>query len=350
MKHLRLLIGFWALTLFIASCDSGSSEVPLGELEQGVLIINEGNFSDRDGDISHYNPTTGMVKNNVFEIKNARPYAGLVQDLVEADGRIYVVANTGKIEVVETKDFNSIGAVSQGLDITQSLVTANNKLYISDWGPYDPSYNSPNSYIAVVNNLNGGEITKKILVSSRPSGMFVLGNNILVACAADKKMQVISLASDSMTESKDVEGTPVRFFEQAGKLYLFARDAGNIYLHEINRNNLNFTSTVKISLERTTSNFALGENGELFIITSTGWPDYNDAVAKVSMTSGQVLDPAFYTGSGFYGLGYHPSTKDIYIGDNNGFQGNGTVIIVNSSGKEVSTLEVGRAPSGFLFK
>jgi hypothetical protein len=350
MNQSKLFTAFWALALFLVSCSDDRPEIPLGEFEKGVLIINEGAFGANDGEVYHYDPASGDIKADIFESKNGRPFAGLIQDLVEAEGRVYLVANTGKVEVVDPKDFASLGAVDADLNISRSIAVANQKLYISDWGPYDGNFNSPESYIAVVNGLNGGTVSKKIPVPSQPEGLIVAGNFLYVACAAAKKLQVISLATDAVTSSQDVEGTPSQLLIIDGRLYLFARDAGHIYFHEINRNNFNIQNTIKIPLANATSNFAIGDGGEAYVLTSTGWPDYNDAVAKVSMNSASVVNPSLFTGSGFYGIGFHPESKEIYIADNNGFQGNGTVIVINGSGQTVKTLEAGRGPSGFLFK
>jgi hypothetical protein len=350
MNKLRLLTALWVIGFFVISCTDDGPEIPLGELEQGVLIVNEGAFGANDGEVFHYDPASGDVKANIFESKNGRPFAGLIQDLVEAEGRTYLVANTGKVEVVDPKDFASLGAVDSDLNISRSIAVANQKLYISDYGPYDANFNSPNSYVAVVNGLNGGTVAKKIPVASRPEELIVAGNFLYVACAAAKKLQVISLATDAVTSSQDVEGTPSKLRIIDGRLYLFARDAGNIYFHEINRNNFNIQTTIKIPLANATSNFAMGDGGDVFVITSSGWPDYNDAVAKVSLNTAQIVNPSLFTGSGFYGIGFHAENKVIYIGDNNGWQGNGTILIINGAGQQIKKLDAGRGPSGFMFK
>lgn len=338
------------LSFIFLSCVEEGPQLPLGAFEQGVLIMNEGAFGSNDGEIYHYDPASNETKANIFESKNGRPFAGLIQDMVESEGRLFLVANTGKVEVVDPRDFASIGAVIENLDISRSLVTADQKMYISDWGPYDADFNSPDSYVAVINGMDGGEVSKKIQVSSRPEGMFVVGNQILVACGAERKMDIISITSEARTKSLEVVGTPTRFFEHGGKLFLYARDSENVYFHEINRSNSGIIDTISFGLPLATSNFALGDNGELLIITSTGWPDYNDAIARVSLPERRVLNEEVFTGSGFYGIGYHSGLKEIYVGDHNNFQGNGTVLILDQNGQQLRTLAAGRAPSGFLFK
>ncbi|WP_291788123.1 DUF5074 domain-containing protein [Cecembia sp.] len=344
-------LGIALLMLFtITSCMDDAPQIPLGEFEKGVLIMNEGAFGANDGEVYHYDPASGEIKADIFEKKNGRPFAGLIQDMVASEGRLYLVANTGKVEIVDPRDFASIGAVSSGLDISRSLVTANQKVYISDWGPYDANFASPESYIAVVGQLDGGTITDKIPVSSRPEGMYVVGNQLLVACTAAQKMDVISLNTEERSKSLDVKGGPIRFFEAGGNLYLFSRDASKVYFHEINRSNAEIIGTKTVNLAMSTFNFTLTENAEMLIITSTGWPEFNDAIASVNINSGEVLSASIFTGSGLYGIGYDADRREIYVADNNGFQGNGTVIVLDQSGQQQKTLAVGRGPSGFMFK
>lgn len=353
MKRINQMVAklgaLFLLMFFTIACSDDTPPIPLGEFEKGVLIMNEGAFGANDGEVFHYDPTSGEIRANIFESKNGRPFAGLIQNMVASEGRIFLVANTGKVEVVDSRDFSSKGAVTSGLDISRSLVVANQKMYISDWGPFDPGFNNPNSYIAVVGGLDGGSISKKIPVSSRPEGMFVAGNQLLVACTAGQKLDVISLNTDEKTKSLEVTGRPTRFFEAGGKLYLFARDGGKVYFHEINRSLAEITVTVTVNLPLSTPNFALKDDGEILIITSTGWPEFDDAIARVNISNGQIMNTAMFTGSGFYGIGFHKGRQEIYVADNNGFQGSGTVIVLNKDGHQQKTFLVGRGPSGFKF-
>lgn len=348
-KFTTLMLSLWAVILLI-SCNPDGNEIPLGEFEKGgILVMNEGAFGANDGEVSFYEFAQESARPNIFEAANGRPFAGLLQDMVEYSGHIYLVANTGKVEVVNSGDFKSVGAV-EGLNISRSAIVTNNKLYISDWGPYDANFNSPESYIAVVDNVKGGPISAKIPVESRPEGLFVTNNQLLVASAATRKLSVINLNQDTVSRTLDITGRPSFFFEAGNNLFLYAHDASNVYFHEINKANISINRTITVNLARATSNFTLGSDNSIYIITSTGWPDYNDAIAKVNLNDGNIINSEFFKGSNFYGLGYRVSAREIYIADNNGFQGNGSVIVVNEQGQEVKTFTAGRGPSGFKFR
>lgn len=352
MNKMRILQNVWAVALAITlfACESSDIEIPLGEFERGVLVMNEGNFGTNDGEIFHFNPENGEVSANIFESHNSRPFAGLVQDMVLVEDRLYLVANTGKVEIVNANNFSGIGAVSSGSDQPRSLVVAGGKLFISDYGPYDENYATPNSYISVVNSVQGGTISKKIPVSRKPEGLYATENRVMVAVNQDRKMEVIDLATEEVVETREIVGAPHSFFEVNGQLYLYARDANNVYFHRVDRNTYSVSGTVTAAIDGSTNNYALGRDNSVYVITSTGWPDYNDAVSKLSLSSGEVINASLITGTGFYGIGYDPANRHIYIGDNNAFQGNGTVLIFNEEGQGVNTFDAGRAPSGFLFR
>ncbi len=349
MKKFRLFSGVIAMAFLAFSCYN-DPEVPKGEYDSGILIWNEGAFGANDGEVFHLNANTNEVQNNVFERANSRPFAGLIQEVVASEGNFYLVANTGKVEVVNSSTFVSLGSVNEGLDISRSAVVANGKLYISDWGPYNASFQNPSSYVAVVNQTTGGTISKKIPVSSRPEGMSIVGDRLLVACAGAAKIEVISLEQETVVKSIEVQGTPVRFFRHNGVLYLFSRSAQEVFLNKINVSTFEVIGVTTFPLPASTSRFALGEANDLYVISSSGWPSYNDAIAKLEINTGQVVQASIYSGSGFYGIGFDPAKKQIYVGDNNGFQGNGTVIVLDANGREVKTLEAGRGPAGFIFR
>lgn len=348
MKHFRLLsfLLLWA----VFACNPDSPDLPLGAYERGILIANEGAFGANDGEVFHYEPATETLKTNVFETVNGRPFAGLLQTIVEEQDKMYLVANTGKVEIVNPKDFKSIGAVNTELVQPRSAATSSSKLYIADWGPYDASWTNPDSYVAVVNNLNGGPVLKKIPVPSRPESLIVQGNFLYIASAAANKLTVVSTTSDEVTGSVDVTGSPQKFQLINGRLFLYARDAQKIYFHEINRGNQTIQSTKTIDLPNATSNFAIGEGNEIYVITSSGWPDYNDAIAKINLGTSQVIKADWHVGSGFYGVGIDPAAKQVYVANHKGFTGNGTTTIIDAAGTEVKSMGVGRGPNGFVFK
>lgn len=353
MKSLKfyqhLFVSLFLVT--VLSCTSDPVEMPLGAYERGVLIINEGAFGTNDGEVYHYDREADAVTSNIFERVNARPFAGLVQQLTHHESYLYLVANTGKVEVVNATDFVSVGAVnSDALVIPRALAVAGQKLFISDYGPYDDQWNNPNSFVAVVARREGGEVYKTIPVPSQPEGLIVVESRLLVACASGGELVVIDTQTEEVVSSIPVnQGSPYSFFNFNGQIYLYARNASHVYFHMLNPANFSITDTKEIPLANSiyNGNFALGENGTIYIIQTGGT---TDRIVAVSLLTGEILNENLFQGPNFYGVGYDSAQKNLYIGDNAGWQSNGKVLVVNDSGILQHTLEVGKGPSGFLFR
>ncbi|MBN7812385.1 surface layer protein [Algoriphagus sp. H41] len=335
--------------VFAFACSDSGEEKPLGKYDTGVLIMNEGNFGANDGEVYHYDPATETLTADIFELENSRPFAGLLEDMVLEQDRLYLVANTGKVEIVNPGDFKSIGAVSADLDQPRSLATASGKLFISDYGPYNASYATPDSYIAVVSGLDGGAVSKKIEVSNKPEDLFASGKYVFVAGSEESQIEIIDSEKEEVVKTIEVSGRPVQFFEQKGDLWVYSYDSEHIYFQSFHLDNLTKKEFRELPVAKATGRIALGEDLKIYIITSSGWPEYQDGVAVVSLYDSTLI-PAWKSGSGFYGIGYDQARQEIYLTNANGFQGNGTVTVFEKGGTEVGDMEVGRGPSGFLFR
>jgi len=349
MNYKNQLGGALGLIFLLFACNESGNERPLGAYDTGVLIVNEGAFGANDGEIYHLDPASGTMKENIFETENNRPFAGLLEDVVLEEDRLYLVANTGKVEIVNPGDFKSRGSVIGDLDQPRSLATARGKLFISDYGPYDASFNTPNSYIAVVSGLDGGTVKKKIEVSNKPEDLFTAGKYIFVAGSEAGKIEIIDADTEEVTKTIEIEGKPVQFFEQRGDLWVYSYDSDKIYFQSFHRDNLTKKEFRELPLSKATGRIALGEDDRIYILTSSGWPDYNDGIAVVSIFDATLI-PSLKTGSGFYGIGFDKERQEIYVSNSKGFQGNGDITIYNKSGVEVKKMEVGRGPSGFVFR
>lgn len=331
------------------SCTESEPERPLGEFDRGILILNEGAFGSNDGEVYHLNPSTDELKPAIFESANGRPFAGLLQDLIYENNLMYLVANTGKIEIVNPGDFTSIGAVTSDLDQPRSLAVNSGKLFISDYGPYDADFNTPSSYIAVVRSTEGGSVAKKIPVSRKPEDLISFGKFILVAGSEEGKVEVIDSESEEVVEILEVEGSPKVFFEAQGRIHLYSTAAEEVIFYSFHLDNFTLASTNTYPISNATGKIAFGSNDIMYLLTSSGWPDYQDGIAALSLFN-STIDLNWHEGSGFYGIGFDPNAEEIYLSNANGFQGNGSVTVLDQNGEEKRSFEVGRGPSGFLMR
>jgi len=347
MKLKQLL---WASALVSVSfaCSDSGEEKPLGKYNDGILIMNEGNFGTNDGEVYHLTPSTEVLLSNIFEAENMRPFAGLLEDMVLEGDRLYLVANTGKVEIVNPADFKSIGAVTSELDQPRSVAVNAGKLFISDYGPYDASYATPDSYVAVVNGLDGGAVSKKIEVSNKPEDLFSFGNYIIVAGSEEKKIEIIDAAQETIISTIDLEASPRQFYAEDGILWIYALSSNEVKFYTLNLSTLALGNTYTVPVANATSRIAFDGDDEMYVLTSSGYPDYNDAVVNIDIEGNSATFTELMTGSGFYGIGFDDERDQIYVANSNSFQGNGTVTVLSETGSVIRSFEVGRGPSGFL--
>ena len=78
MKKVNFLILRIALLTVIISGCSSTEVVPKGEFATGVVIINEGNFSEANGTIGFYNESASEVSQDIFEKANGVTTGGLI--------------------------------------------------------------------------------------------------------------------------------------------------------------------------------------------------------------------------------------------------------------------------------
>jgi YVTN family beta-propeller protein len=239
--------------------------------------------------------------------------------------------------------------VGTGLDQPRSLAVSEGKLFISDYGAYEPDFSTPNSYIAIVANLNGGPVKKKIEVSNKPEDLFVSGSFVWVAGSEEGKVDVIDARTEAVIRTIEVKGQPVQFFEKDGDLWLYSYDAGKVYFQSFRKDNFSLKNLKEIGLANATGRMALGSGNRIYVITSSGWPEYRDAVAIVNFNDNSFVAD-WKKGSGFYGIGFDSELNELYVANAKGFQGNGEVVIYSEEGAELRKIEAGRGPSGFLFR
>jgi DNA-binding beta-propeller fold protein YncE len=201
-----------------------------------------------------------------------------------------------------------------------------------------------------VNGLDGGAVGKKIMVSKKPEDLYSIGKFVLVASSEEKSLQVIDSETETLTKTLVVAGSPTQFFNIGTQLWLFAPASDKVYFHRINTSNFDLAETVEMSVPDATGKMAIGKNGKIYLLTSTGWPDYQDAVASVSIPNSQPIVKELITGSGFYGIGFDQNRGELYVTNAKGFQGNGNVTVYNESGTVLKTMDAGRGPSGFMVR
>src|SRR5690606_15373144 len=346
-----LLFGFSAL--FFTACTPEPDLPPyIVGYGHGASSVNEGNCISASGDVSHYNNGTGQVTNHRYPAVNGVVLAAYIEHVrVFGDNAYIVGSNQGgaKVVAVDKATFTEKGRI-EGLEIPRDLAVADNQLLIADWGNYDEegNYTNPNSFIAVA-DLNGGSIIDRIPVSSRPQSIVAHLGIIYVVCEEGKEILKINPTSKEIVARRTLEATPKELLISGNQLMLYSTLGGKLHLDQINTTDL--SSTKAMFDIPNSSRLVLDNQGQAWVLTSAYSEDYSytdNAVITVSIT-GAGTPKTIYEARNLRGIGIDEANGRLYIADDNGIQGNGTVVITDEEGVEITKLNAGRVPSKFYF-
>lgn len=337
--------------LFLIGCKD--DEGPKGAYESGVIVVNEGNFTDADGSLSHIS-TSDEVTNNIFSKANDGAILGdVVQSVfVNGDEAYVIVNNSNKVEVINVHTAERIATIDAKLP--RYMTVANGKGYITEWGS---DYATPR---VVVVDLNSHAILEKIKVGSGAEQIVAVSGKLYIADNWSNTITVINSDTDevSSTITTDYWGISGLTVDGTGNVWGVHEGTTNWNVVPAVPNNDGAiikidTSTdlvtLSVSLEQNVSaNVATNNAGDkIYYITSNNVYAM-DVSDESSIIATKIIDEDATVS--FYGIGVDPASDDIYVGDSKSFQGNGIVYRYAVDGTKINTFNVGRAPNGFVFK
>ncbi|MDR0953871.1 MAG: YncE family protein, partial [Rikenellaceae bacterium] len=131
----RLMLLVPALLAVAVSCmdyDRPESEefTPVG---RGVFIVNEGNFMAGTATLSHYDPASRQVENEVFFRANSMKLGDVAQTMAIRGGRGYIaVNNSGVIFVIDIETFQVLGLIRGVTSPRYIHFLSDEKAYVTD--------------------------------------------------------------------------------------------------------------------------------------------------------------------------------------------------------------------------
>jgi len=348
MKQFKLsYIYLLAVLLVAGSCKKQEEEIPRGEFATGVFVVNEGNFGDADGTISFFDPTVKTSTQDIYAKANGSSISGTFQSVYFYGTNAFIIDQAGhKIEVVEAETFKHIATIDQGLNVPRYMTVANGKGYVSNWGPYDANWNTPNSFIAVI-DLTNFSVIKTINTENGVEGMATVNETVYAAASGSTIVHIIDSQLDEITGVIQTPSAPRLLAEDAtGKLWVLCNDYVTSNLARLDL--INETMETSFTIEGGAKSLAINGTGDKVYYLCTPWGALA-SVNVVDITAAIAPSTPLVSGDSFYGLGVDPSDETIYIGKSNGAD-NGTIIRFNSSGAELDNFPSGRFPNGFEFR
>src|SRR5690606_16067864 len=144
----------------------------------GILVSNEGPFSNGSGTISFISADLSLVENGIFKNINKEDLGNVVQSIGFTEEEAFIIANvSNKINVVNRKTFEKTGSITTGLENPRYFAASNGKGYVTNWG--DPA-DDTDDFIAII-NLQDYMVEGTISVDFGPESLVTKGNTIYVA-------------------------------------------------------------------------------------------------------------------------------------------------------------------------
>ncbi len=345
LKNL-ILFSYFLICYFFFSCrkdkppEKSNPEISFNN-NGGVYIACEGNFQFGNAKISYYDVEKDSATEDIFQPANNFPLGDVCQSMYFFNERIYIVVNnSGKIVVVNKKDFKLIATITGFISPRYFLPVSNNKAYITD-------YNS--NTISIV-DLSSNTIVGNVPCEGWTEELILSYGKVFITNYSKDKIYVINSSDDLLEDSIQVGSAPNSIKEDKnGKLWVLCggSQTSSIYagLHRINP----ITKQVEKSFQfpnLSDSPWRLDING-----TNDTLYFLNSGVFRMEINSTALPNSSFILQGTkkFYGIGIEPSTGIIYVADAIDYVQRGKVYRYKSDGNLLNTFPVGIIPGDFYF-
>ncbi len=352
MKLIKKLPFSLIATLLFISCSTGDDsgitpDNPLGDYDNGILIINEGPFGTGTGTVTFISEDYSTVDGKIFNDVNNTDLGNIVQSMgFNVDNAYIVVNNSHKIEVVNRYTFEGISTITDGLDNPRHFVAVGNKGFVTNWG--NP-FNNNDDFIAVI-DLATNVVIETISVDFGPERLLIKENELYVAhkggFSQNNIITIINTNSNEVSTTLVVGDVPNSMVILNDDLWVICEGNpdytgnetnGRLVKIDTNTNEVNQTFDFDITehpsnLTINDSNLIYNLNGEVFSKEET----------STSLPSTSILSGFFYSMTANNGK--------LYATDAGDFASNGILKVFDlSSNSEIQSIEVGIIPGGVYF-
>lgn len=360
----RKLIVLCAFFLYACESDDNTQpEQPEDPYAKGVIVVNEGNFTDNNGTLTFLPAGTQNITYDVFLKENNQSLTGSVSGYGEVNGKgIILVDNSGagldKIEIVDAGTFKREATIpSADIENPREIVKAGEtKAYVTAWdatGSWPDTYINP-GYIAVL-DLTSNKLTKKIPVQHGAQSIVIVGNEAFVGNVYSGKtiITVVDINTDAVKQTIEAGADPhVIGVDANNKLWIYAGGA----LKKINPTSKVIESTVALnpaSAGQSPGKFVLSHDKKTIYFTLSSYDENWNEVGQVYSTSVDVNTINATTPlvrKVFYGMAADPETGTLYGGLAPSFKQAGYVFRYQPNGTLIDSVKAEIAPVKFFFR
>ncbi len=346
-KH---LLGILFLAVLIVSGCKDDKETANQGYSDGIIVVNEGTFQVGNSSISHYDPSTGMAEQDIFQTVNGRPLGDVAQSIDFFQNKAFIVVNnSNKVEVVDAVTFQEMATISQGLSLPREFLGINStKGYVSEWGNGTSGQIKIidlNTY-AVIDSINTGGVG--------PDKMKFINNMVYVGHSggygSDQLFTIINPDTDEVINTINTSYNPNEIVvDGEGNIWVLSIGYFDFITYEsfpamltmYNPNTMDVVKEFELPGNYPTDLQINSDGNTLFFI-------FNSQIVSMN-TSSTTLDLTNLTnGNNFYALGYDSEEQKLYASNAGDFVSEGEIMIFNESGENIGSFDAGVIP-GHIF-
>ncbi len=343
MKKIFLTSCFAAFLLF--SCSDDSAITPLGDYDNGILVLNEGGF----GTVTYISNDLQTVEQDVYAAVNGATaeIGQFTQHIFFSGNRAFIISGgSNKITVVNRYTFEHIDTVETGLSNPRYGVAHNGKAYVTNSADF---MTTADDYIAVF-DLESLEVEAPIAVNDIAERIIEENGKLYVmngSFGSGSGITVINPATRQIETTINVGTAPNSLDEEDGFLYvLCASFAEPSRLVKINLSSNLVVSTLEMPEAMANAKNLDIEDGMAYF--SVGSKVYKVALNATSITDTPLFDTQ--STSAYIGYGFAVEDDRVYISEaREDFVSDGKIYIYSTAGTIIDEIPVGLGPNGFYF-
>ncbi len=342
-----------AATVFFAACEPEPvieptptpTPTPSG-YENGILTINEGEYTTGVGTVSHYDRTTKTVKDDIFALENNGALVGSVlQSVARHEGKAYLmVNNSNKVWVVDAKTFK-IQTKIESIELPRYFQAIDaKKAYISNW----------KTGVSVV-DLTTNTVTKSIKTGVGAERMLKDGSRIWVLNSGglnkDSTISIIDSGTDGVIKTIKADLGPSSIVSANGSIWVLCTGYSDVpgskgklieYKNDVMVNSYN--------VPQYASNLVASNDGKTLYFLA------ENAICIKDATNAKAAPAVFIENANKaklvypYGLGIDSKDGTLFCGDAKSFKVKSKVYVFNTATKVAQdSFQTGIGTNSFLF-
>lgn len=328
------------LSLSFASCSKSEElvvETPLEAYDNGVFMLNEGNFQTPNASVSFLSNDFQDFQASIFSAVNPGKTLGDVAQSMTlyGDKAFILINNSNKIEVVNRHTFASLGTITDGLSQPRYSAVLDGKIYVTNAVSKAVTVYDTET-LSKISTISLGETVEKIVAVN---GKVYVQN---AAFGTGNTISVIDVNTNAVTPLTLTEG--VNSIEVKGtQLYVLCGNQNESVLYTINttNNQIATTKTFPASLSNARN---MDIDGDVIYFTK------GNGVFRLNINNTVINETPVFTVadndfSTFYG--FAAINGRIYVSDAKGFVSRSSVTVYTNSGMVLVQKETGIGTNGF---